>query len=163
MDDLVLTHEDLNAIAAIKRLKAAYCRCVDTQQWDAFVALYVEDGSLEGPGVKWVGRDLVGANVAASLEGVDFSAHHAVMPEITLHDDDHATAIWALNDFFTLRHGATFMGSPLRGGRGLGYYVDEMVRVDGAWRFQSVALHWLSYETVSSAATELPALLTGRA
>jgi uncharacterized protein (TIGR02246 family) len=166
MPDPDFTHDQLVAMENINRLKARYCRHVDTLNADAMADLFVPDGELRDPasGTVWSGREAIREAYGAMAAGAEYSAHHVVMPEITFHDDTHATAVWALNDYFSRLPGDQ-PDNPLaavRRGRGLGYYVDEVVRTPDGWRFASVGIYWLKFETVSQISTELPAILADR-
>ena len=44
-----MTRDDLEALEAIRRLKARYFRYVDTKQWDRFGELFCEDAELHVP------------------------------------------------------------------------------------------------------------------
>jgi uncharacterized protein (TIGR02246 family) len=166
MSDQDFTHAQLVAMENINRLKARYCRYVDTANADAMAELFVQDGELRDPasGTVWSGREAIRTAYGAMAAGAEYSAHHVVMPEITFHDDAHATAVWALNDYFSRLPGDQPDNelSAVRRGRGLGYYVDEVVRTGDGWRLKSVVIYWLKFETVSQISTELPAILAER-
>jgi hypothetical protein len=131
-------------------LRARYCRYVDTKQWDALDELVTPDFSLSSDGMEHHGRAEVRAFVVGALEHAA-TVHHVHQPEITFTDDDHASGIWAMNDYVIFPTDPPFMI------RGWGHYHDEYVRTDAGWRFSKVMGARLRVETEG----ELPVGLGG--
>lgn len=126
---------DLPALEAIRRLKAAYCRFVDTKQWERLEALFTPDASLDGFGSVPDGADPATfvAAVAKTLARA-VSTHHVHAPEIVLDGPDSARAIWPMMDHVDFPPGESAGGRPRRRGwLGRGWYEERYVRVDGAW------------------------------
>ena len=41
------THDELDAIEQIKKLKARYFRCMDTKDWDGFQNVFTADATMD--------------------------------------------------------------------------------------------------------------------
>lgn len=110
---------------AIANLKAAYCRLLDTKDWQGWGNLFTEDVVVDvtdsGGGVMRGRAELV-ASVSGSLASAK-TAHQVHFPEITI-DGDEATAIWAMQDR------VEWEGRALTG---YGHYHERYVRRDGRW------------------------------
>ena len=136
MDDIARTV----AIEAIKSLKARYCRCVDTQDWPAFRALFADGATLfvpENYDAPSTIEDFM-ATVESALEGA-VTIHHAVMPEIDIVDDDNATGVWAMQDALYFPPGAKGLARASEI-HGAGHYHEPYVRKEGRWLFASIRL-----------------------
>ena len=86
----------------IKELKHRYFRSIDTKDWDGLAATLAEDCEFHSgsPGQERVtkGRATIVEWVKAQV-GTATAVHQALMPEITVVDDGHAHAIWAMSDW----------------------------------------------------------------
>ncbi|HEY0249080.1 MAG TPA: nuclear transport factor 2 family protein [Gryllotalpicola sp.] len=122
-------------IEALERLMADYERWGDGQDWDKFATLFHEDavvifdagprGSADAPvGAEIHGRADFVAGMSASLTGVQ-TAHQFYLPEITIADETHAHASWAMHDYVKTPAG-TF--------NGWGHIHHDYVKVDGHWQ-----------------------------
>jgi len=126
----------LVAIEEIKRLKARYFRCVDFKQWDEFATLFTEDlvidfpESTSGPRTR---EEFVASARRHFQDGL--SIHHGHLPEITVHDDDHATAIWPMFDLVEMPHTSAYESHT-----GYGHYTEQYRRVAGEWRIARTQL-----------------------
>ena len=111
---------------AIVNLKAAYCRLLDTKDWEGWGQLFTEDFHLDvtgsGGGVI-IGRDAVVASVRGAIDTAK-TAHQVHFPEIAI-DGDTATAIWPMQDR------VVWDG---RGLTGWGHYHERYVRTAAGWR-----------------------------
>jgi len=126
--------EDLAAIEEIKQLKGRYLRLMDQRKWDEWSEVFTDDvrmrvtisgkeyHSLQGRGVV--------VSTVRSLNVDNRSIHHGHMPEIRLTSPTTAIGVWALWD--------TYVDS--LGGRSdnYGYYEDNHVIENGAWKIRSV-------------------------
>ena len=130
----------LEDIELIKRLKYAYCRCIDTANIAELKGMFTEDASVLYVGGTYrfeaKGRD----NILAALEGAfhaeAIAFHHVNHPEIDLISPTEATGTWYLKDWFLdLRHKIITDGSS--------FYKDRYVKRDGKWLIQ-----YASYERV---------------
>lgn len=136
MDDI----RRLAAIEDIKILKARYCRYVDTQDWASFRTLFDDGATLFFP----ENYDSVAAiddfmqGVGSALKG-GVTAHHVMMPEIEIVDDDNARAIWAMQDALYFLPGTRGLAGASEI-HGVGHYHETYVRRGGTWLFASIRL-----------------------
>lgn len=131
------TAETLIDIEEISRLKAAYCRYVDTKQWAPLRALFTDDATVDGFGSAPSGStaDQFVAGLTARLTTA-VTVHHCHMPEIAFLGPDRARGIWAMMDLVDLGEGRAPGEAPgSRGFLGLGHYEDEYRREGGVWKF----------------------------
>lgn len=117
---------------AVANLKAAYCRLLDTKDWEGWGQLFTEDIHLDvtgSGGQVVVGRDAVVASVRGAIESAK-TAHQVHFPEIAI-DGDTATAIWPMQDR------VVWDG---RGLTGWGHYHERYVRTANGWRIAELNL-----------------------
>jgi hypothetical protein len=118
---------------AIANLKAAYCRLLDTKDWEGWGQLFTEDFEQDvsgsGGGV-FKGRD---AAVAATRESIETAktAHQVHFPEIVI-DGDEATAIWPLQDRLIWEDGRSLTA--------YGHYHERYRRTPDGWRIAAQKL-----------------------
>jgi uncharacterized protein (TIGR02246 family) len=123
-------------IEEIKQLKARYCRCVITEDWEGFRALFAPELVFVQPGGgTHDGRDRFMAfheeNVQRSgLWGVV----HCYTPEITITGPDTASGVWAMSDVHIWPGGD---GQPV-GHHAYGHYHEQYRRLDDGWRFTRI-------------------------
>lgn len=129
----------LEAIEAIRHLKARYFRLMDMKLWEEFATLFTPDMQVITPaGDIWLtGGDAFAASIRTSLER-SVSVHQGFTAEIDIIDDSHARAIWSMQDVITWedRH-------PREGWKsitGRGHYHDTYRRTDGIWRIATLSL-----------------------
>ena len=122
----------LVAIEDIKNVKARYFRCVDFHHWDEFAELFTDDFEIDfaestsNP----TSREEFVASVKRHFERSTLSVHHGHLPEINVHDDSHATAIWPMFDLVEMPPGSGYESHT-----GYGNYTEEYRRCeDGRWR-----------------------------
>jgi uncharacterized protein (TIGR02246 family) len=112
---------------AVAGVKAAYCRLLDTKDWDGWKALFTEDVVVDvtaSGGTVMTGRDAMVALVRSSIETAK-TAHQVHFPEITF-DGDTAHAIWPMQDRLHWEDTGVTM-------TGYGHYHEDYVRRDGRW------------------------------
>jgi hypothetical protein len=126
----------------IKRLKACYCRFLDTKDWDGLRSLFLQDAVLD------VQQDTGNPPIhgrAAIIEQIRFavidaaSSHQVHTPEITLAHDDTAQGVWAMQDRVVWQSGK----SPIPGVAsitGYGQYHESYRKSDDGWKFASLKL-----------------------
>jgi hypothetical protein len=118
---------------AICNLKAAYCRLLDTKDWEGWGQLFTEDFhqdvSGSGGGV-FHGREAAVAATRGSIETAK-TAHQVHFPEITI-DGDTATAIWPLQDRLVWEDGRSLTA--------WGHYHERYVRTAEGWRMSEQKL-----------------------
>lgn len=134
--------EQLVAKADIRELKARYCRCLDTKDWDGLAALFLDDAVLD------VEQDTGNPPItgrAGILDQIRFAvidaatSHQVHTPEIALMSDDEATGVWAMQDRVVWQPGK----SPLPGVAsitGYGQYHERYRQTADGWKFASLRL-----------------------
>lgn len=118
---------------AICNLKAAYCRLLDTKQWDAWEQLFTPDCRFDttGSGGAVVeGRTAMAGFVRESLADAK-TAHQIHSPEIIFDGSDAADVVWAMQDRVIKE---TFDLT------GFGHYHERCVRTREGWRIASQSL-----------------------
>ena len=131
---------EFNDWLAIANVKAAYCRLLDTKDWEGWGELFTEDivaDVTDSGGEVMRGRDAMVASVRGSIETTK-TAHQVHFPEIAI-DGDSATAIWPMQDRLIWEDGRTMTG--------YGHYHETYVKQDGRWRIAQQKLTRLIMET----------------
>lgn len=127
-----MTPEDLVEIRAIETLKYRYVRLIDVKEWDELEKLFVPDATATYSDGKYAfeGRDAIMGFLRDAMASTNMLTSHKVhQPEITLLEDDRATATWALDDVVVhLDYNVTI--------RGAAFYHDSYVKVDGEWKIK---------------------------
>jgi hypothetical protein len=145
----------LLAVEQIRKLKAAYFRCMDTKCWDELPGVFTEDsifdvrGALEMPKAEadyakepvLVGRRAIVDYIRTGLASV-ISVHHGHEPEIVVISDVEARGTWPMEDILVAP-----AGGPFRILRGYGHYRETYRRDDGAWRIATLQLRRLYVES----------------
>ncbi|MBX7430750.1 nuclear transport factor 2 family protein [Mycobacterium sp. Y57] len=114
-------------IEEIKKLKARYCRLLDTKDWLAWRSLFSDDfhsDTSASGGKVIVGAEEFVAFTRKSL-GDNATVHQVHAPEIDLTSPTTARAVWALEDVVRLAPGVNL--------RGYGHYHETYEKVDGHW------------------------------
>lgn len=132
--------EKLIAIEAIKVVKAKYFRFVDTKDWDGLRAIFTPDAQLEVPeartGPAGIDQSLIFFEQA--LEGA-VSVHFGHMPEIEIESENHARAIWPMDDrIYWPPERASILGYAQL--RGFGHYHETYQRLNGEWKIKTMRL-----------------------
>jgi len=128
----------LEAIEAIKQLKARYCvYCDDNYNPEGIASLFVEDGVWDGERFgRHVGRNQIKAFFQSISGEIVFAAHLVLNPIIEVKDADHAAGRWRLIMPATVR---TEGGTEARWL--VAAYAETYVRMDGRWLFQTMNVH----------------------
>lgn len=117
-------------IEAIKQLKHAYFRCIDTANLEELATLFHDDVEVnfKGGTYEWVmsGKEEYLNNIGISFSKQSIGQHHGHHPEIQMLSETEATGIWYLEDnMWILNHNAYTHGTVL--------YWDRYVKEDGKW------------------------------
>jgi len=123
----------LEEIEAIKQLKYRYFRALDCKQWDLLGDTLSEDASAAYDSGKYSfeGRDAILAFLRDALGSPRIvSMHHGHHPEIELTGESSARGTWYLQDMVIFRDANMVL-------HGAGFYGDEYVKLDGAWKIRS--------------------------
>ncbi|MDE2405854.1 MAG: nuclear transport factor 2 family protein [Sphingomonadales bacterium] len=129
----------LEAIEAIRNLKARYFRCMDCKAWDELASVFTRDLRVITPdgAVHCEGGDAYAASLRHSLEHA-VSCHQGLTAEIEVIDAGTARAVWAMQDVLEWpdRHPRTGWKSLV----GRGHYHETYRVEDGAWRIATLTL-----------------------
>lgn len=124
---------------AICNVKAAYCRLLDTKQWDEWGQLFTEDCEMDtrpSGGTLEIGRDNFVKSVRGSIETTK-TCHQVHSPEIEI-EGDRAKVTWAMYDRLHWDNGTKLTG--------YGHYLEEYRKEDGRWRIAKQTLTRLIME-----------------
>jgi hypothetical protein len=138
---------------AIRQLKYAYFRCVDTCNLEELATLFHEDVTVRfvGGNYEWKlqGRADYVKNIGKSFTKEAVGQHNAHHPEIQMLSDTEATALWYLADnMWILNYNVKTHGTAL--------YRDRYLKVDGKWLIKDTSYERL-YE-INDVLTERPKL-----
>jgi hypothetical protein len=136
---------ELMAIEAIKRLKARYCRYLDTKDWAAWRAIFTHDfvsDTTDAGGKLIIGADEFVAFTRKSIgRPSQATAHQVHAPEIELTSATAARGVWALQDVVRFGPGVTLVG--------YGHYHETYENVAGQWLIKSSKLTRLREDIVT--------------
>jgi len=130
IEDLRRDIQRLMDIEAIKQLKHAYFRCIDTANLDELGTLFHDDVLVHFTGGTYEWKlqgkaEYLGA-VGQSFSNRSVGHHNGHAPEIQILSDTEATGIWYLADhMWLLQYKALTYGTAL--------YWDRYVKQDGRW------------------------------
>ncbi len=130
IDELREDIQRLLDMEAIRQLKYAYFRCVDTANLEELTTLLHDDLTVNyvGGTYEWSfqGKEDFMANIGMAFSNQAVGQHNAHHPEIQMLSDSEATALWYLADtMWILNHKAKTHGTAL--------YRDRYLKVDGRW------------------------------
>lgn len=130
IEELRKNIQQLMDIEAIKQLKHAYFRCVDTANLEELGTLFHEEVKVrfKGGGYEWNlnGRQEYVDNIGMAFSKEAIGQHNAHHPEIQILSATEATGIWYLADnMWILNHNALTTGTAL--------YWDRYEKVNGKW------------------------------
>jgi hypothetical protein len=117
-------------IEAIKQLKGAYFRCIDTANFEELATLFHEDVSVhfEGGTYEWKleGRAEYLESIQKSFNREAIGHHNGHTPEIQILSESEATGIWYLTDNMWILNARFFT-------TGTAVYWDRYQKVGGRW------------------------------
>lgn len=124
---------------AIMNLRSSYCHIVDDMKWDEAVDLFVPDGLFKG--LKEVrGRPQIREfMIHCATVMTERSWHICYNGAATIHGDEAVGRIGL--DYRYVVNGALRLAA--------GHYDDELVRVDGHWKFRARILTFYFDEVVT--------------
>ncbi len=117
-------------IEAIKQLKHAYFRCIDTANMEELATLFHDDVSVHfiGGSYEWKtqGKEEYMKNIGVSFSNKSIGHHNGHQPEIQMLSATEATGIWYLADsMWILNHNMKTFGTAI--------YWDRYVKQNGQW------------------------------
>lgn len=122
------TLEHLLDLEAIRNLKYAYFRCIDTKDWAGVRDCFVPAATASYPSRQCADRDAILAFLTESMVPDLVTMHHGHHPEISL-DGDRATGTWYLHDqVFAPAFDYALEGAAI--------YRDRYVRTPEGWRME---------------------------
>lgn len=153
IDELRADIQRLMDIEAIKQLKHAYFRCIDTANLEELGTLFHDEVSVSfiGGTYKWQtqGKKEYLDNIGVSFSNQSIGHHNGHQPEIQMISDTEATGIWYLADhMWILNHSRKTTGTAL--------YWDRYLKVNGKWLIKDTSYERL-YE-INEKLAELPKL-----
>jgi hypothetical protein len=120
------TLEKLDAIEAIKQLKARYFRTLDTKDWAGLREVFTEDVMIDttqdAGGEPSVGVEAFVPRLLDAI-GLATTVHHGHMAEIEITSPTTAHGVWAM-----------------AGMHGWGHYNESYVKQGDGWRISSLTL-----------------------
>ncbi|WP_406271862.1 nuclear transport factor 2 family protein [Actinacidiphila glaucinigra] len=131
-------YQTLSDIEEIKKLKARYCRFVDTRNWLGLRGLFTDDARSTLGGEDQSADEFV--SLAREWLGESTSVHSVCMPEIEIADPGTASGVWGMEDIVTFPSNP---GEAPKGIHGWGHYQEEYRKVDNRWLIHRMALHRL--------------------
>jgi ketosteroid isomerase-like protein len=144
--DLARRISRLEAIEAIKKLKASYFRCVDFRLWDEFSDLFTDD--LEVDFAESTSKPKGKAEFLASVANhfiTGYSVHHGHLPEIEIVDEHTATALWPMYDRVESPGDSGYVSH-----EGWGHYAETYRKCDdGRWRITRSKLSRIQRDVLS--------------
>ena len=139
----------LKDIEAIKRLKHAYFRAIDSADLDLLATLLHADIDTHfiGGGYEWrlTGRAAYLEAVAQGFHSEVACQHNGHHPEIDIEDEQQARGIWYLHDiFYDLKTRKLTQGTA--------FYHDRYIKEDGRWWIKATS-YQRHYEMVEENVT----------
>tara|TARA_B110000444_G_C18745035_1_gene549842 strand:+ start:454 stop:1047 length:594 start_codon:yes stop_codon:yes gene_type:complete len=130
IDELRKNIQHMMDMEAIKQLKHAYFRCLDTANMEELATLCHPDLSVHYTGgdyeIKLDNRDEFVRTMTQSFSSEGVGRHNGYMPEIQMLSENEATGIWYLYDhYWALNNKHLTHGTAL--------YWDRYLKLDGHW------------------------------
>ena len=116
---------------AVRQLKHAYFRCIDTANFEELATLFHEDVLVHfiGGTYEWKlqGRDEYLQSLEKSFTQASIGHHNGHQPEIQILSETEATGVWYLADHMWILN-SNYLTT------GTALYWDRYVKQDGNWR-----------------------------
>ena len=153
IDELRKDIQRMMDMEAIKNVKHAYFRCIDTANWEELKTILHSDLKTHYMGGGYEFKLGSCAEFIATMEqafhGEAIGRHNGYMPEIQILSETEATGIWYLYDhFWSLDANHLTHGTAL--------YWDRYVKEDGRW--QIAETNYQRIYQINETLTERPAL-----
>jgi len=134
MSDLEKRIETLEALEAIRQLKARYCEiCDDAHNPDEIIRIFTEDGIWEGEGIgRAEGHDAIKELFQGFQDAISFSQHMVQNPIIDVQGST-ATARWYFFGMFKFYRNDTRRWQAAR-------YHEAYERVSGTWKIKHLKI-----------------------
>jgi len=126
---------ELSDLEELKKLKARYCRLMDTKDWTAWRELFTDDfvsDTSPAGGRRVEGADAFVAFVSGMLKPSRTTVHMVHTPELELTSASTADGIWMLEDFVRFAPGIKL--------RAYGHYTETYRKSAGAWQIATSTL-----------------------
>ena len=121
----------LKDIEAVKLVKHAYFRCVDTANMEELKTLFHQDVVVHfiGGTYEWVlhGRDQYLEAIATAFNNAVLAQHNGHHPEIDILSETEASGTWYLHDHFYRLWDMHYI-------TGTALYKDRYIKEDGRWQ-----------------------------
>lgn len=118
-------------IEAVRRVKHAYFRCIDTGNFEELAEIFHEDVKVHfiGGTYEWKlqGRDAYLESLKHSFHTRSVGHHNGHHPEIEILSPTEATGVWYLTDNMWIMNQKNFT-------TGTAIYWDTYLKVDGRWQ-----------------------------
>jgi uncharacterized protein (TIGR02246 family) len=111
---------------AIRSLVARYAEAVSAYDETMWAETWASEGQWLVLGRSPTGREEVVKVWNELMSGFEFVVQQATSGHVTI-EGDNATGRWQILEFGKMKNGTSMMN--------IGFYRDECVREDGAWRF----------------------------
>ena len=126
--------ERLQALDAIRQLKARRLRAMDAKEWDLYTQLHCADHVSDTYGGEVMPSAAQNtARLREFLDGVT-SVHHVFSHELVFQSDTEASGIWCMEDRLWWQQ-ETESGPQEFNLHGFGYYHERYRFDDGVWKF----------------------------
>lgn len=137
MNSMTISEQTLLHFEELRKLKARYCRFVDTKQWDAWRGIFTADVEFAGLSAPFATLDeFIDVQRRRLCDAV--SVHHCHTAELELTGPSTATGIWAMSDYLE------YPWEPERRGFiGYGFYDEEYRLEDGSWKISRLRMERL--------------------
>ncbi|MET8406151.1 nuclear transport factor 2 family protein [Streptomyces sp900116325] len=131
-------YQRLSDVEEIKKLKARYCRFVDTRNWYGLRSLFTDDARSTLGGDDQSVDDFI--SLAREWLGDATSVHSVSMAEIEVTGLGTASGIWGMEDIVIF---PVHAGEAPKGIHGWGHYLEEYRKMNGHWLIHRMDLHRL--------------------
>lgn len=143
--------EVLMAQEEIRRLKARYCRFLDTKHWEKWGELFTPDATVAAAGHGGeatgmvAGREKIVRWVSEQV-GKAVTVHHVFAPEIEVESLSRANGVWAMEDLVTFPEDVP--KRPFKSLNGFGHYHETYIADGGRWHIESILLSRIKQDII---------------